>query len=101
MTDEGSLQEEFDPNLYGMIGNIASDWGLLEYMINNCIWKAAGVYDQLGACITAHIPSFQGRMEALLLLARERGASQKYINRINKTDRRLQSIAGGAESRSS
>jgi hypothetical protein len=85
MDEDPSLLAEFDPTMYGIVGNICSDWAILEYEINKCIWRLAAIFhDQLGSCITAQIPGFNGRMEALILLARERGISNGYIKSLNK-----------------
>lgn len=72
-----------DLQLYTLVGNIASDWATLEYMVNDCIWNAAKVDDQLGACITAKIFSLPPRLEALVLLLRARGASDKLTAKLN------------------
>jgi hypothetical protein len=84
MTEPTQPQTTTDPAFYGVVGNVASDWALLEYLVNKCIWRAALVDDQLGACITAQIFSFQSRLEALSLLLRARQASVETLGEINK-----------------
>jgi hypothetical protein len=64
---------------FALVGNIASDWATLEYMINKCIWDAAMLDEQLGACITAQISSPHARLEALHLLLRARGVSDALL----------------------
>src|SRR5262249_1315763 len=75
---------DVDPRYYEMVGHIASDWSTLEYVVNHVIWKAARVDEQLGACITAQIISLPNRLEALALLLRARGASEKLQARLEK-----------------
>jgi hypothetical protein len=70
--------------LFTIIGNIATDWATLEYMVNDCIWFAAQIDEVLGACITAQIISLQARFEALVLLLGARGAERKLIAMANK-----------------
>ena len=85
MADTDPPPDEFDPQFYHVIGNITSDWALLEYRINQCIWRLAQIeHDPLGACITAQITTFQSRIEAMRLLAMERGISKRHIQKINK-----------------
>ena len=83
MTETEQPLAEMDPNFYGLIGNIASDWALLEYLVNQCIWRAAFLDEQLGACITAQIFSLQSRLEALVLLLRAREVSPKLLHDVN------------------
>jgi hypothetical protein len=59
MADTDPPPDEFDPQFYHVIGNITSDWALLEYRINQCIWRLAQIeHDPLGAChcTNKHIP---------------------------------------------
>lgn len=87
MSDDASAFDEFDPTIYGLIGNIASIWALLEYKVNHLIWRLANIeHDQLGACITAQIASFPARLMAVTLLARERQISTKYLKALNKLE---------------
>lgn len=78
-----SASPTLDLQLYTLVGNIASDWATLEYMVNECIWSAAMVDEQLGACITAQIFSLPPRLESLVLLLRARGASEKLASKLN------------------
>jgi hypothetical protein len=92
MAETDQPLEGMDPNFYGVIGNIASDWALLEYLVNQCIWRAAFLDEQLGACITAQIFSFRSRLEALVLLLRAREVSPKLLGDVNKFVRDAQEI---------
>jgi len=73
-----------DRQLFAIVGQIASDWATLEYMVNDCIWTAAQLDEQLGACITAQIFSLPPRLDALAMLLRARGASPKLVEKLNK-----------------
>jgi hypothetical protein len=82
MADEKPVPE-LDPEFFEIVGNIAHDWASLEYMANASIWQAAMVDQQLGACITAQIFSLPPRLEALVLLLRARGVSDKLMSDLN------------------
>src|SRR5258708_32921430 len=73
-----------DFDLYLLVGNIASDWATLEYMINDCIWAAAKLDEQLGACVTSKIFSLPSKLEALVLLLRARDASGTLQSDLNR-----------------
>ena len=98
MSEEASnLQTApLSPDLYMLVGNIASDWATLEYLVNDCIWTAAQVDQQLGACITAQIFSLPPKLDALVLLLRARGASQKTMRALNDF---IQDLRGPTELR--
>jgi hypothetical protein len=61
LSDDKPLPSDLDPDFYTTVGQIASDWGTLEYVVSHCIWSAAQVDEQLGACITAQIPSLPAK----------------------------------------
>jgi hypothetical protein len=83
MAETDEPLESMDPSYYALVGNIASDWALLEYLVNQCIWRAALLDEQLGACITSKIFSFQSRLEALVLLLRAREVSPNLLRDVN------------------
>jgi hypothetical protein len=71
-------------NTYALMGHLASDWAMLEFMINETIWKLAGVPAVTGACITAHIFTMNNRLMALASLMRLRGFDEEMIKEVNR-----------------
>jgi hypothetical protein len=80
MSDDKPLPGDLDPDFYTTVGEIASDWGTLEYVVSQCMWSAAQVDEQLGACITAQIASLPAKLESLALLLRARGVSARLMS---------------------
>lgn len=85
------------PHLYGVIpyeysneiANIVSQFAQLEYNIDTVIWELAGLSDMpngidIGACLTAQIPSVVPRIEALIALARVQGVPEDRVRKLNK-----------------
>ena len=64
-SDNPNKIADADPTFYALVGNIASDWSTLEYLVNDCIWASAKLDEQLGACITAQIFSLTSRLASL------------------------------------
>lgn len=75
---------DLDPEFAAMIGKIAVAWSGTELSINYAIWAVAGIPEALGACITAQIYTFDGRMKTLLALLKLRGASAQLVKLVNK-----------------
>jgi hypothetical protein len=70
--------------VYALMGHLASDWAMLEFMINELIWKLAGVSSVTGACITAQIFTINNRLMALISLMRLRGFDEGMVRELNK-----------------
>lgn len=56
------------PEYTRYIGQIAIGWSAVEYHVNMAIWEVANVPSGIGACLTAQIFTFDGRMKALVSL---------------------------------
>jgi hypothetical protein len=83
-TPQFELPADIPDNFTKRIGQIAADWGALEFQINEMIWNLAAVFPVLGACITAQIYNVNGRLDALIALLRARQASEELISRVHK-----------------
>ena len=77
-------KSELPPDFSAYIQRIATDWGALEFHINECIWWLANVRPGLGACITSQIYTLDGRLNALLALLKLRRAPQSLIDNLNR-----------------
>lgn len=88
-----NLPEDIPSSCACRIGQIAADWGALEFQVNEAIWSLAGVYPALGACITAQIFTLDSRLNALLSLLKARQADAKLIERVNKFKERARGPA--------
>lgn len=78
MTDEDEIKrvERMHANsaaIFEHMGRLASDWAVLEVLINDCIWRLAEVTPTAGACITAQIFNVTNRLHALIALMELRG----------------------------
>lgn len=71
------------PAFFALVGEITHEWATLEYLMNECIWRAAQLDDQLGACITSQIFSFNSRADTLTLLLKARNVSDRLIKEVN------------------
>jgi hypothetical protein len=72
-----------DP-LHGSIGRVANAWALFEFHVSQLIWIFSGADDEHGACITAQIYTIQGKINALLALARLEGVPEETIKEFGK-----------------
>jgi hypothetical protein len=80
---------DIDSEFYEIVGRVASDWAMLELLVNDCNWALAGVSYGFGAAITAQIYTLDGRLKALaaiLHLRKEEGLATK-INAFSKKAR--------------
>lgn len=73
------LGDDLDPAFYAIVGEISHEWAALETLVNRCIWRAAQLDDQLGACATSQIFGLNAKLDTLVLLLRARGASERLI----------------------
>jgi hypothetical protein len=75
--------------VHAQMGRLASDWALLELLVNDCIWNLADVAPTLGACITAQIFTINNRFLALVSLMRLRQFPEEFVKDINKFSGRV------------
>ena len=71
-------------NIYYEIGRIASVWSMLEFNIDQLIWKLLDVEQTLGACITTQIMGIAPRIRSLKALLEVFRAPKHFIKKINK-----------------
>jgi hypothetical protein len=81
---EGKWRFVFIPEYADCIARMSSSWARLEYDINASIWLLADMRPALGACVTSQIYTINGRLSALLSLAKLRGLDAKILKKINK-----------------
>lgn len=81
------------PEHYAAIGKVASNWAILELLINAGIWGLAELNDRTGACFTANIFSMDARMKTLISLLHHRGIAQPTIDKFNKFANDIREIA--------
>ncbi|MEK6210593.1 MAG: hypothetical protein AABM64_09560 [Pseudomonadota bacterium] len=82
--------------VYALMGHLASDWAMLELMVNQLIWKLADVSPVTGACVTAQIFTINNRLMAVISLMRLRGFDETMVKEVNKFS---DAIRGPAEGR--
>ena len=71
------------------IARVASCWAGLEYDISATIWALAEMRPALGTCVTSQIYTLQGRLSAVLALAKLRGVDQDIIDHLNRFSDRI------------
>ena len=83
MTDP-KVPIELAPEYSKAIGYVAIAWSAVEYHINLAIWELAGVPSGVGACMTAQIYTFDGRMKALIALLNLKRVPPSIIKDANR-----------------
>jgi hypothetical protein len=68
---------------FSATGHVAANWAMLEFLIDQVIWKLAGLDPEPGACLTAQFPSIHSRMRALIALLQLKGADKALIKEAN------------------
>lgn len=79
--------------LFQQMGHLASDWAMLEYFINECIWKLAGMAPAVGACVTSQIFTVNNRLAAVIALMYRRGFSPADIRQVNRFANEVRGLA--------
>ena len=78
---------------YQAIGKLASNWAAFEAILTSAIWQIGGIEDAIGACITPQIPSYEGKMKALVSILEVRGGFRKVIDDVNKFHKSIRPLA--------
>lgn len=94
--EQGKWKFSFVPQYADAIARAASVWARLEYDVSIVIWALADVRPALGACMTAQIYTLQGRLAALLSLAKLREVDHSILKQINRF---ADDVRGGQEIR--
>jgi hypothetical protein len=74
---------EHHPALH-LIGQVASEWALLEHTLDQIIWSLANVQRDLGACVTGQIVGATPRFNAIIALSTRRMADKAAIGRVRE-----------------
>jgi hypothetical protein len=85
----GEVAEEH----YAAIGKVASNWAVLERLIDSAIWGLLGANDEDGACLTAQLASIGRRLDAFNSLIRLRKGSDELMSQINAFPRKANEAA--------
>jgi hypothetical protein len=85
----GGIAEEH----YAAIGKVASNWAVLERLIDSAIWGLSGADDEEGACLTAQLGSIGRRLDAFNSLIRLRKGSDELMSQINTFTRKANEAA--------
>jgi hypothetical protein len=85
----GEVREEH----YAAIGKVASNWAVLERLIDSAIWGLSGADDEEGACLTAQLPSIGRRLDTFNSLIRLRKGSAELMSQINIFTRKANEAA--------
>jgi hypothetical protein len=78
---------------YSAIGRVAASWAALEAMVSSAIWQIGGIQDDIGACVTSQIFTFDGKIKALISILEARGELDKTISELNKFHEDARSVA--------
>jgi hypothetical protein len=77
---------------YALIGLIASDWAVLEAVIDLTLWDLVGGEEKNVACLTAQYIGLFSRINALMALVRLQGGSKKLLEDIEKFQKDVRGI---------
>jgi len=90
MSDSFDQQSEWQfAFIADCIARVTSCWAGLEYDISATIWALAEMRPALGTCVTSQIYTLQGRLGAVLALAKLRRVDQDIIDRLNRFSDRI------------
>ncbi len=78
---------------YAAIGKVASNWAVLERLIDSAIWGLSGADDEEGACLTAQLTSIGRRLDVFNSLIRLRKGSAELMGQINTFARKANEAA--------
>jgi hypothetical protein len=81
----GSLERDH----YYAIGKVASEWAILEAIIDSVSIRLAGIGAMPGLCFTAQIAGPARKIDALISLAKHRGATADIIKKLNEFSENL------------
>jgi hypothetical protein len=79
--------------IFALIGEVANEWAMLEFDVNETIWELANVEQQAGACITSCIGSMNQRTRALSALVGMRGGKKELLGEITKFINKIDGIS--------
>jgi len=78
---------------YSALGRVAASWAALESVVSSAIWQIGEIPDEIGACITSQIFTFDAKMKALISILEVRGGLHKTISDLNKFHEEVRSVA--------
>ena len=81
-----------DNDHYSAIGRVAASWAALDAMVSSAIWQIGEIPDEIGACITSQIFTFDGKMKALISILERRQNFDKTIKELNKFHVKIRKI---------
>ncbi len=84
---------ESDSPIYGLVGQVASDWAGLEHVLDIIIWNLAEVQPHLGACLTAQMMGHAPRCDAIIALATYRKFPPDLIDEVDNFKNSLFSVS--------
>jgi hypothetical protein len=71
-----------DSPVYPLIGQVASDWALLEHILDLVIWHLVRLDDPTGACVTAQIMGAAPRLFTIEALCKQRKLSKEVLDQV-------------------
>lgn len=78
---------------YSAIGRVAASWAALEAMVCSAIWQIGEIPDDIGACVTSQIFTFDGKIKALISILEAREDLDNTISELNKFHEDARNIA--------
>ena len=69
---------------YCAIGKVTANWAALEAIINSAIWQIGEIPDDIGACLTSQIFTYDAKIKTLGALLGVRGGLDATISALNK-----------------
>lgn len=72
------------PEHYHAIGLVAANWAALEILVASAIWRIGEIPDDIGACLTSQIYTFDSKVKALEAILKRRGDLEPVIKALSK-----------------
>jgi hypothetical protein len=83
-TKRGIEPSSISDEHYSAIGKLVANWAALEAIINSAIWRIGGIQDEIGACVTSQIFTFDAKMKALISILKVHGNLNSTVSSLNK-----------------
>ena len=89
MTDKPRIPPEY----FEALGRVSNIWATLEFSIDQLIYGAANISEQVGTCFIAQFIGPNPRIRALVSLLKFRGVDQALIDEVNQFSESIGGLA--------
>jgi hypothetical protein len=80
------------PEARAAIGAVASEWAILERIIDGTIWQMGNFEPEAGACVTSQLPNIGRKLDALTALSWLRDIDPKIVGELNSFNQNIHGL---------